>query len=501
MLTKSKINLLIIISIFVTKTNAEPIYPAEIVGRDLSIIGLTWAGHIGITTAANISQTSDHIIEVMNDSPVIQINSLIDFKAKTAYWGSRYGISDRGEHGTQILNEANLQRGLCPIYTATAGFQPGMRYEDGSKPTRCAIFRCDTFVNHVFHTAGYDLSTYNGFTLPVTVFGIFPKGHADGPYARFASQMPITSQTSINLVKAKQLDQMSSEEFIATVDLPKQKTTPNTISKTWNLAKNLSLNEEKRIYLVDYLGLAGTVDLIPQFISEYAKTTNQALKSMLIRSTFTLEQKFSWLKDYPNEKELLQKFYSNLINQNLPERDSELVLRGFIDLSSKEMILSRINQLSSGIKHDKLFFNPQISISLWIELIMKSKELERNSVPEILSILSHENNPDLDDIFNQFIVRRLTKLGLNSLESESKYQISAYLDSVAFRYNPNTFLSTTSNLNAPYYGAWLEAKALVNSETLEEASDFITNFIKSKPDNIKANFSSGLSQASYLRKK
>ncbi len=33
-----------------------PIYPAEIIARDLSLKGAGWAGHVGVTTAPNIWQ-------------------------------------------------------------------------------------------------------------------------------------------------------------------------------------------------------------------------------------------------------------------------------------------------------------------------------------------------------------------------------------------------------------------------------------------------------------
>ncbi|MBA2651501.1 MAG: hypothetical protein H0U73_04440 [Tatlockia sp.] len=490
---------LILLSVLSESANALPIYPAEIVGRELSMSGFGWAGHIGITTANDISQVSDQIIEVMNDFPVIQINPLTHFKLKNVYWGARFGISDRGDQGSQIIKEANLQRGFCPIYTSTAAFVAGTGYDDLGKPTHCAVFRCDTFVNYVFHTAGYELPTYNSFTFPVLVYNLFPKGHGDGSKVWESlllteNQATYSSATSITKVDAKRLDQMSSEEFIALVDLPAQNLTKETISSAWQLARDPVLNAEKRIYIVDYLGLAGTVDLIPQFIDEYYKNDNEELKSMLLRSTFTLHQKYSWLKDYPSEKDSLQKFYTDLLNKKLSARDSELVQRGYINLSSKEDILSNLDMLSANQGH-----NPQASVGLMIELLMKSQELEKRSIPEILSLLHHENSSDLDDLFNQFIVRRLGKLGTDALLPESKNLIRTHLDAISFRYNHNS-RGFGFNLNAPYYGAWLEATALVNSNSLKDAASFVANFIQSKSMKERANFMSGLSNSDYMKK-
>ncbi|MBA2711047.1 MAG: hypothetical protein H0U57_10710 [Tatlockia sp.] len=491
------------LSLLTTETYSLPtlIYPAEIVGRNLNVFGMGWAGHVGITTAADISQPSNQVIEVMNDTPVIQVHSLLEFKLKTTYWGSRYGISDRGEQGTKIINEANFQRGLCPIYTMTAAYEPGTGYDEEGKPTHCGVFRCDTFINYVFHTAGYDLPTYNSFTLPVTVFSAFPKGHGDGPLAQEAQSIiknlnPVSSSFSLKNVEVNELAQMNFEEFMATIDQPTANLTKEMIDKAWNFAQNPALVVEKKVLIIDYLGLAGTVELIPKFIAEYTKVDNKELKSMLLRSTFTLYQKYLWLKNYPNERNELHNFYSRLLTEKLSARDSELVLRGLINLDSSVELESKMNKFNFIINN----LNSNANVGLWIELAMKSKNLERQSIPQILSLLNRENNPDLDDIFNQFVVRRLSKLGINALEAESKNLISNHLQSLSYRYNSSGLKSSITGLSLPYYGAWLEASALVNSDSLQDAADYVSNFIQNKSDINKANFYSGLSEGAYIKK-
>src|SRR4051812_45645126 len=115
-----------------------------------------WLGHVALTTGPDIDQVSNQVIEVMYTTPAIQINTLDDFKGKTFYWGSKYGIAERSNKATKIINEANFQRGLCPIYTFTAAFEPGTGYGIDGKPTKCAVFRCDTFVSYLFHKGGHD---------------------------------------------------------------------------------------------------------------------------------------------------------------------------------------------------------------------------------------------------------------------------------------------------------------------------------------------------------
>lgn len=94
---------------------AKKIYPAEIMGRDLLIPGLGWVGHVGIATTYMMSpegmgNNADQVIEVLNENPVGQVNSISNFKFRSKYWGSKYGVADRGIIGYNVLVEANHQR-------------------------------------------------------------------------------------------------------------------------------------------------------------------------------------------------------------------------------------------------------------------------------------------------------------------------------------------------------------------------------------------------------
>ena len=102
---------------------AKQIYPAEILGRDLDYPGLGWAGHVGIATtnmgsANGMWQNADLVIEILKEPIVGQINSIANFKSRSKYWGSKYGIADRSERGYRVLVEANHQRWWCPQYTS-----------------------------------------------------------------------------------------------------------------------------------------------------------------------------------------------------------------------------------------------------------------------------------------------------------------------------------------------------------------------------------------------
>ena len=76
--------------------HAKKIYPAEIMARDLNYPGLGWLGHVGIANAqmmdpSGMNQNASLVIEILNEGVVGQLNSISNFKARSPYWGSKYG--------------------------------------------------------------------------------------------------------------------------------------------------------------------------------------------------------------------------------------------------------------------------------------------------------------------------------------------------------------------------------------------------------------------------
>lgn len=128
-------------------------------------------------TFSDNSVSKLYVIEALNTQPAIQINEIHNFKSASRYWGSRYGIVPATSFPFNVLREAYVQKTLCPEYTMLALYSPGIRNSDGSIK-QCAKFRCDTFVNHIFHIGGYNLPTFTGVlpSLPVNVFNSFPMG-------------------------------------------------------------------------------------------------------------------------------------------------------------------------------------------------------------------------------------------------------------------------------------------------------------------------------------
>lgn len=497
-----------------TSVNAAlPVYPAEIVGRQLDSKALGKIGHVGITTAPNIWQDAVQVIEVLWESPVIQLNTIANFKTRSEYWGSRYGISDRGDNALRILREANFQKDLgCATYTLTANYYPstGRYASDGhANPTYCGYYRCDTFVNYLFHWGNYTLPTYsppgeiNTTTFPYIVFNLFPSGNGDGPRAIAGLKTLSTHNdfTSINSINAKQLAEMTPEEFAAVVDVSLDKITNIGANNILMLAQDSTLNVDSRTFLMDKLGFVGTIDMIPKLIDLYYKLDYDdiAVKNQIIATTQNIHQRLFKSGEQSQKKNLLQKFYAHLLTQKLSAIQEEIVIRGFIALSSNDVVISNLDTINSIFNDQELNLHPRIVLSLKIELFNKLYKFESSYTSDLINFLKNKNNAELEGVFNLFIVNRLSNLGTDSLDRESKYQISSYLDSIEFKYSQQNKKVFEEGVTMFSYGEWLEASALVNSRSLIDAGRYIANYIQDKIPLEQESYIIGLSNSDYMR--
>lgn len=482
-----------------------PVYPAEIMGRDLLVTGAGWLGHVGVATAPFIDQNAYQVYEALNEDVVLQLNLMGDFMSRSQYWGSRYGVADRGERAVRLLREANAQVCLGAEYTITSMSSPAKG--DISSYPNCrtqelGLFRCDTFLVHSFSVAGYDI-TSSGKTSPTIVFAQFPNGNGDGPRALESNKQIKTtinkpsnvSSDPIDTVTSEEIEAISSDEFMEILDVPRRNVPRQTIEKIWKLSLNPKINSDKRLFLMDYLGSIANLSMISDFIEQYPKIDNPEIKSLLLRNIQIVYQKYSPFKDHPHEKELLVTFYNKLLNQDLSIKDSERVARGFIDLNSNETILVNFDKIEQLI--DKL--NPYIQIGLKTNLLFKSKKLEKVIIPDIINMLNTQNNAQLDERFFLYIIDYLSR-GIDKFDPDVTIMISTYLDSVKYKFDANK-VSLKPNASIFSNGAWLEASALINSNTLDEAGSYVGKFLGNLNSiNERESYVIGLSSKDYMKK-
>ena len=119
------ISKILYIGFFLNNADAAlPIYPGEILGRDLAYPGVEWLGHVGISLGTQIREQAVGVMEVLNEPKVIQLNSIPNFKSRSRYWGSRYGIAPL-DQPFSILRTGLRQRNYCPEYTLLPSWHPG----------------------------------------------------------------------------------------------------------------------------------------------------------------------------------------------------------------------------------------------------------------------------------------------------------------------------------------------------------------------------------------
>ncbi|MDQ0142820.1 hypothetical protein [Cupriavidus necator] len=149
------------------QVGANPVSAADIVGRDLDMIGLGGVGHVGIWTGSLV-------IEALNTSGnAINTNSLFDFKSRTRYWGAVFvaGLEKMPSQRMCIdancsylvapgMKEAIIQNALVikqigADYTVTDGY---ISARPACSPPACTsyrrpvrgLYRCDKFVVDAF---------------------------------------------------------------------------------------------------------------------------------------------------------------------------------------------------------------------------------------------------------------------------------------------------------------------------------------------------------------
>lgn len=152
----------------------NPSKAGDITGRSLAVTGLGSIGHIG-------TWNGSQVVEVLNESPVIQYNTLNNFKGRSSYWGARGNATFYNPSSINVL--ANTQAQYSPSYTTVP-----LRTTIGRVEQQCtkrnilgqctaygnvrvnAVFRCDTFVDYIYQSTGNgSLSSWNTI-LPIIAY-------------------------------------------------------------------------------------------------------------------------------------------------------------------------------------------------------------------------------------------------------------------------------------------------------------------------------------------
>ncbi|MGV3739794.1 MAG: hypothetical protein ACO1N3_00670 [Gammaproteobacteria bacterium] len=445
-----------------TFSYAKLIYPAEIVGRKLLIYGLGWSGHVGITTtymmsAEGMSRKANQVIEILNEPIVGQINSIANFKSRSEYWGSKYGIADRGERGYRVLVEANHQRWWCPQYTSDTDYQIGEGNPYTGQIVKCGRWRCDTFVWWAFYSQGWDIMPRRVW-IPRVLFDRFPYYNDERGIKKSRLDTLVLNELNnkgLEDVTAEDLNAMSFDEFETIMSSQKSPhyVIPQTGSIEMRFAYDEKLNEAKRSIMIDRLTSRGDeLDLTSKLIKLYRETSNVSIKESIISGLMIHYQRHLDLDKQSEEQASLKSFFSELLSEELSSKAADNAIRGFVDLHSSDEIMSNIQQIDSQLSH----VNHTSSIMLKYSLIHKSKQLQPIYMESLVRELQDSNDSDLDSYLFGPLSLAYQAMGKNLLEPKSKQIVVNYLKEVRYKYLPSNMVRASiedphrSN-TAPYY--------------------------------------------------
>jgi hypothetical protein len=253
---KKILSLILIAFSFVNQAEArKPLASGDILGRELLIPGAGWAGHVGLGTGDDVGYPTQIIIEVLNEQPVIQFNSFTDFTSRSKYWGSRSGLGDYSTGTYNALAEGYHQSWWCPTYTSSTAYVIGQGNLQNRHPTKCGMWRCDTFIAWDFYSAGFPQIMNNKIMLPINAFYTFPYSNGDAFNKNDSKEIyhpPLISLKDKQFIdlSPEELNNLPYEKFVEIADIPLDDETPSHIAE-WEFAAQEEVNDTKRGIFID----------------------------------------------------------------------------------------------------------------------------------------------------------------------------------------------------------------------------------------------------------
>jgi hypothetical protein len=325
-----KILFVSLIALSATTLQAREIWTGDILGRDLSVPGGQYIGHVGVAIERYPEMPAGSVTEALNEPKVIQTNKISNFKSRDVFWGNSWGLIDEPGRMNMIRLEANIQKFTCPVYTLTTYYEPGVYDGTTGQILKCGTFRCDTYVNYLYHKAGYDLPTYESVTLPILVFNSLPYRSFD------------TLTASVNELETYELQDLLNVMY-------------DTNESNYN-----------RQYAIELIGGRGDKTKIHDLMNFYSSDLHEDVKSSVLMSMQSLYQNHGAVAG-------LQDFYFSLMHENISEKDMQFVARGYTSISSTEDILDNLALINSSL--EKTYEHAKNSIKT--NLAMSNPELER----------------------------------------------------------------------------------------------------------------------------
>lgn len=419
-------------------SHARKIFPSDIMARNLNFPALGWVGHVGIATrdmmsASGMFKPADQVIEILNEAAIGQINSIKNFKTRSQYWGSKYGVISNPEQGYKVLVEANHQRWWVREYTHGTDYRIGQGNPYTGEMRVSGRWRCDTFAWWAYYSQGVNVMPGH-IWLPKILFDFFPLYNDE-------RVMPDTSETktkplpikSLDEVSSTELDEMPFEEFQTTIDAPLNapKNFITNMSDYMRLAYDNNLSDVKRGILIDKItSKVSDPDLVPKLLRLYDETDREEVKNKIVSGLMFHVQ--GELREHPNanDYELLKNFFHRLIGEKLNQRCADWATMGFLDTHNADETWQNLDKIDAQLSVATHY----ASVTLKYKIVHKSKELQPIYIRSIINELREANNSDLDSYFFGPLAIGYNGTGKNLLTPESKQLVIEYLKDVKYKY-------------------------------------------------------------------
>lgn len=155
-------------------------------------------------------------------------------------------------------------------------------------PTKCGMWRCDTFVAWSFYSGGYPQIINNRLIIPKIVFYTFPFPNGDAlanDLKENKNKAPLLSWNNKHFSEftAHELNSLPYEKFVELADIPLNEETPSHIMKEWEFVAHGAVHEIKRGIFIDRLAASNEQNVIEKLLTIFKETKKQEIRFKIVQ--------------------------------------------------------------------------------------------------------------------------------------------------------------------------------------------------------------------------
>lgn len=430
----------------------------NVVARDLDVPAGGWAGHTGLASADHYLMRPTIVLEAMNSIPHIRQTNIGDFKNSSPYWGSRGGLLKPGSFDQfTVANRVVRQYFACPDYSYSWVWKAGT-IDGNSRPLTCALFRCDTLMNHAYEFGTHHLPTYDTrWTTPAGVWNSFfldTDLFVPERYVERQSSISLTNNT-IDSITENNLKELNSILFYQLLQ-NSEDITNDQITRLWNLFESKEMDNQVKIIFYNFLSTQEVSHLTEEVINR-AKNESGNVRHQLLLILQSIYQ--NGVNDTNKSNlEAITAYFNELQDENLNKDDAGIVYRGVATLSPKNIRSEKQNLINMDKIHVDLFS------------LKADRDNELNYVNDIIDNLDHPDDSLLVTATYKYLTELLINSDLKLFSDEGKELFKRHL---------TRHKMTETGQSMIYTSAFIEFKAALNAKNKDEIPALTIKYMKS----------------------